>query len=207
MLALVVGPPHASRSAFRATVAAMPDAHAAGASPTDEELMDRYCAGDATAFTSLFRRYAARLARFVAPIVGAAQAPDVVQVAFLKLHEHRAKYQSGARFSSWIFTIARNTGLDHVRSAPRRREVHDDVEVAAEPIVRDPLRDARVRIAIDGLPAEQRDVVLLYWFGGLSLEEVGEVLGASHGAVRARAHRAYDKLRAVLGDLAPEVST
>src|SRR5689334_19889754 len=91
---------------------------------SDETLMDRYCAGDARAFDELFKRFAPRLLRFTRPIVGPAQAPDVVQVTFLKLHESRSKYRTGAKVSSWLFTIARNTALDHVRSAPARREVH-----------------------------------------------------------------------------------
>ncbi len=170
-------------------------------SVSDEELMDRYCAGDGGAFDALFRRYSARLLRFTRPIVGAAQAPDVVQVTFLKLHESRHRYRTGSRLSSWLFTIARNTALDHVRSAPVRKEVHKDADAPADAVSRDPLAVERVRRAVGDLPADQRDVVLLHWFADLGFDEIAQVLKASSVAVRARAHRAYEKLRVTLGEV------
>ncbi|HEY4222532.1 MAG TPA: RNA polymerase sigma factor [Myxococcota bacterium] len=168
--------------------------------------MDRYCAGDAAAFEVIFKRYAARLLRFTRPIVGVSQAQDIVQVTFLKLHESRHRYRTGARLSSWLFTIARNTALDHVRSAPARREVHVEADATADDTVRDSLAVARIRKAVADLPAEQRDVVLLHWFGDLGFDEVANVLHASSVAVRARAHRAYEKLRKTLGDVVPEAA-
>src|SRR5436190_2231919 len=169
---------------------------------SDEELMDRYCAGDSRAFDELFKRYASRLLRFTRPIVGPAQAPDVVQITFLKLHESRSRYRTGARLSSWLFTIARNTALDHIRSATVRREKNVEADAAADDVRRDPLAVDRVRKAVAELPADQRDVVLLHWFADLGFDEIGEMLKASSVAVRARAHRAYEKLRGVLGEVA-----
>ncbi len=166
--------------------------------------MDRFCAGDTRAFQELFTRFAPRLLRFARPMVGAAQAPDVVQVAFLKLHENRHRYRSGARVASWLFTIARNTALDHLRSAPRRREVHVEQGQAdgiAATVRHDVLAADRVRAAVDALPVEQREVVLLHWFADLPFDDVARVLKLSPVAVRARAHRAYDKLRVALGDV------
>lgn len=171
---------------------------------TDEELMDRYTAGDGKAFDALFRRFVPRLVRFLVPYVGAAQAHDVAQVTFVKMHENRHRYRAGAPVASWLFTIAKNSALDHLRSAPRRREVGGvEVDVAQDAVARDVWQDQRVKQAVDGLPPDQREVVLLHWFGGLGLDEVARVVGASHGAVRVRAHRAYEKLREVLKDLAP----
>src|SRR5688572_15166435 len=134
---------------------------------SDEDLMDRYCAGDTRAFNELFRRFTPRLLRFTRPLVGTAHAPDIVQQTFLKLHENRHRYRSGARLSAWVFTIARNLGLDHVRSAPVRREQGVDpgtVDAPAELRIRDPLAVDRVRKAVAELPEEQRHVVLLPWF-------------------------------------------
>lgn len=172
----------------------------------DEALMDRYCAGDASAFDALFTRYALRLTRFVTPFVGPAQAPDVVQVAFMKLHENRARYRTGARFSTWMFTIAKNTALDALRKPSARRETLDGdagVEAPAEsgPQRRDPLADLRVQAAVRALPDDQRDVVLLHWFAEVSLEEAAHTLGISHQAARTRASRAYQSLRHSLGGL------
>lgn len=169
--------------------------------------MDRYCAGDVRAFDGLFARYTARLVRFLTPMVGAAQAKDTAQIAFLKLHESRHRYRAGAPFAPWIFTIARHTALDHLRSAPRRREVGGvEIEPEAEPLVRDHARDDRVKRALDTLPDGERQVILLHWFGGLTFDEVAVVVGAKGPAVRVRAHRAYEKLRAMLADLKSEVA-
>lgn len=174
---------------------------------SDELLMDRYCAGDAEAFDLLFERYKERIVRFLSRMVGPTQALDLVQVTFLKLHENRHKYRIGSNFSAWIYTIARNTALDHLRSAPTRREVLTDTERASDGPQRDRLQDDRVRSAIEELPKDQRQVVLLHWYGGLTFEEVAAVVGASGAAVRVRAHRAYQKLRGALSGLKEEIAS
>ena len=168
--------------------------------------MDRYCAGDREAFEQLFTRYSRRLVRFLTGMVGPTQAKDLAQVTFLKVHENRHRYRVGASVASWVFTIARNSALDFLRSAPKRREVYgDEREAPAEHVARDRLRDERVQSAIHGLPDEQRQVILLHWYGGLTFDEVGQVVGATGAAVRVRAHRAYEKLRVSLGDLKQEL--
>ncbi len=178
--------------------------------PSDEALMDRYCAGDPAAFITLFRRYARRLVRFLTPYVGAAQAEDCAQQAMLKLHQSRHSFRVGSRVAPWLFTIARNVALDHLRSAPRRRERADGDEHASAVAVpareADPRLNDAVRAALFALPVDQRDVVTLHWLGGLSFPEVGTVVGASHEAVRARATRAYEALRHHLGELARELT-
>lgn len=178
--------------------------------PSDELLMDRYCAGDTAAFTALFRRYGRRLVRFLTPYVGPAQAEDCAQQAFLKLHQSRSSFRVGARVAPWLFAIARNVALDHLRSAPRRRERADGdehaVAVAVPAREADPRLNDAVRAALSALPNDQRDVVTLHWLGGLSFPEVGAVVGASHEAVRARATRAYEALRQHLGELARELT-
>lgn len=170
--------------------------------------MDRYCAGDAAAFTALFERYTPRLVGFLVRMVGPAQAKDLAQITFLKVHENRHRYRVGANVASWIFTIARNSALDFLRSAPKRREVYgEERDTPAEIAPRDRLRDERVQSAIHKLPDDQRQVILLHWYGGLTFEEVGQVVGATGAAVRVRAHRAYQKLRVSLGDLKQELAS
>lgn len=170
--------------------------------------MDRYCAGDPAAFDLLFGRFSRRLVRFLTNMVGPTQAKDITQLTFLKVHENRHRYRVGASAASWIFTIARNSALDYLRSAPKRREVYGgDSEPAAESVLRDRLRDEQVRAAIAALPDDQRQVILLHWYGGLTFEEVGGVVGATGAAVRVRAHRAYQKLRVSLGELHKEVAS
>lgn len=174
---------------------------------TDEQLMDRYCAGDVAAFTELFRRYAPRVIRFVTPLVGPAQAPDVAQVAFLKVHQSRDRFSAGARFSTWLFAIARNVAIDVLRRPASTREVGHETAVMDAPAEvsgvhrRDPLADVHVRQAVASLPEEQRDVVLLHWFAEMMMDDVARVLGITHEAARRRASRAYATLRERLGGM------
>ena len=166
---------------------------------SDEALIDRYCAGEIAAFEELFERYQTRLVRFLSQMVGAAQATDMAQIAFMKVHQNRHRYQTGRNFAAWLFTIARNSALDHLRSAPRRREKTGiEIEKGAEQRMPDPHRDRRIRAAVDALPDDQKQVILLHWFAGLSFEEVAQIVGATSAAVRVRAHRAYKKLRVSL---------
>jgi RNA polymerase sigma-70 factor (ECF subfamily) len=171
----------------------------------DEVLMDRYCAGDTAAYEALFTRYTPRLVRFLTNMVGPAQAVDLAQITFMKIHQNRHRYRSGSSVPAWFFTIARNSALDYLRSAPKRREVYGiEKEEADDRPSRDLLRDERVRAAIDKLPDSQKEVVLLHWYSGLTFEEVGRSVGATGAAVRVRAHRAYEKLRATLRSLYEE---
>lgn len=171
--------------------------------PSDEELMDRYCVGDADAFDALFERYARRVVRFARGYVSDALAEDIAQTTFVRLHESRHRFRAGARLAPWLFSIARNAALDVLRSAAHRREVATDD--AAEPAVQarepDPMLDARVRAAVRELPDEQREVVALHWLGGIDFPEIARMTGASHDAVRARATRAYATLRTSLRDV------
>ena len=177
------------------------------AAASDEALMDRYCAGDVAAFGEFFRRYSARIARFVVPYVGRTHAEDLAQQVFLRVHNSRSTFRAGARVAPWLFTIAKNMALDHLRSAAHRRELADgdDHDVPVDAPEPDPRLSAAVRNAVLALPPDQREVVSLHWFGGLSMPEIGVVVGASHEAVRARAHRAYGHLRESLGPLAKEL--
>ena len=178
------------------------DEAAQGGDLSDEELMDRYCAGDVAAFNALFTRYQGRLTRFLSQMVGPSTAPDMVQVTFMKVHQNRHRYRVGASLASWVFTIARNTALDHLRSAPRRREKTGiEIDAPAAETGRDIYQDERVKAAVDKLPPDQRQVILLHWFAGLTFEEVGRVVNAKGAAVRVRAHRAYNTLRSVLGEV------
>jgi RNA polymerase sigma factor (sigma-70 family) len=173
--------------------------------PSDEELMDRYCAGETAAFDELFKRFQGRLVRFLTQMVGPTTAVDVAQITFLKVHENRHRYKTGHNLAAWVFTIARNTALDHIRSAPRRREVTGlEIDPGEDGPRRDLFSDQRVRDAIGALPDDQKQVILLHWFGGLTFEEVSSIVGATSAAVRVRAHRGYEKLLAALGPMQQE---
>lgn len=174
---------------------------------SDEALMAAYVEGDRQAFRQLFDRYT--------PIVWRAMrgggipddvARDLLQQTFFQLHRARQDFRSGARLRPWLLTIAYNLKRDYLRGRKRRVELPIEPEqhtsTAAGPD-RElfQARDVeRVRRAVAALPEGYREVIELHWFTELPFPEVAEILGLKTNAVKVRAHRAYKKLRDLLGD-------
>jgi RNA polymerase sigma-70 factor (ECF subfamily) len=172
----------------------------------DDEAMARVAQGDSAALAALFDRHKARLFGFLYHLLGdAAAAEDLVGEAFLRLYRARARYRAGSGFTPWLFTIARNLA----RGELRRRGVVDrarqrllrDAEESAEQgdTERVEIRE-RVRAALARLPEEQRTALVLREYEELEYREIGQVLGCSEGAARARTYRARLALRAALRD-------
>lgn len=178
---------------------------------TDErELMAAYVDGDQAAFSALFAATAPRLlAFFLRALPDRSLAEDLLQRTFERVHAARHRYQRGAPVRPWLFTIAAHVRVDELRRRYRLPSTVDDADLDALPASSaavDELpdqadRDARVRAAIDALPASQRVVVHLHRFEGMTFGEIGAVLGVKEGAVRIRAFRAYEKLREALAPL------
>jgi RNA polymerase sigma-70 factor (ECF subfamily) len=130
-----------------------------------------------------------------------ADVQDLVQQTFLQVHRARRDFRAGMRLRPWLVTIALNLARDHLRRRGRRPETA--LEDAPEPVAPAPPEDdgtARlVREALAALPQDQRQVIELHWFDGLSFPEIATVVGARAGAVRVRAHRGYVALRRTLG--------
>ncbi|HEY4157386.1 MAG TPA: RNA polymerase sigma factor [Polyangiaceae bacterium] len=173
--------------------------------PSDEELMAAYVAGDARAFQELFRRYSPLLLRVLKREMSSSeQVRDLVQQTFLHLHRSRLDFEPGRKLRPWIFTIALNLKREYFRRGKRRRETSLDQEGVPEPAVapRGQERADAVRElapALAALPEDQRQVIELHWFAGLSFPEVAQTVGASVSAVKVRAHRGYVALRRELG--------
>ncbi len=172
---------------------------------SDEALFGRYCgSGDRAAFEQLFSRYSERLyGFFIRQVSDAELSRDLVQQTFLQLHRARADFRQGSLVRPWLYTIAANLRREHFRRRGRRPEVGLDPELHPEPSVAPAATTATqraVRRALEQLGDDQREVVVLHWYEGLSFPEIGEVVGASTTAVKVRAHRAYNKLRALLGE-------
>jgi len=173
---------------------------------SDEELMAAYVEGDATAFRTLFDRYAPLLQRvFLRRMRTPELARDLVQQTFLQLHRARNDFRPDALVRPWLMTIAMNLFREHYRRSARRPESLIDPVGALEPR-ESPHGQERSDIrrdlagALAKLPEDQREVVMLHWFDGLSFPEIAEMVGATPGAVRVRAHRAYATLRELLED-------
>jgi RNA polymerase sigma-70 factor, ECF subfamily len=199
-----------------------PAAHTLASVEGTEQLdaaMDRYARGEDAAFQELYRRGAPRLRGFLLRLSGdAALADDLAQEAFLRVHRARGSFEAGAAALPWIFAIARNVFLDHARHPHVRRAAGDaHAGLAGAPPEREAPRDTQgdealmgsemlaiVRDTLARLPVLQREAFILVRFEGLSVHEAAEVLGASEGAVKIRAFRAYEALRAALGQADPK---
>jgi RNA polymerase sigma-70 factor (ECF subfamily) len=179
----------------------------------DEELMELVHAGEAQAFEVLFDRHGDAAFSLAYRMCGRrAMAEDVVQEAFLSLWRTGARYDP-ARGSvrAWLLRVVHNRTIDTFRRATIRdgRDVHD--EAAAERLAAAELTDQevqrredvrQVRGALEELPADQRQVIELAYFGGLSHSQIAEALGLPAGTVKGRMRLGLSKLRLALAEQA-----
>jgi RNA polymerase sigma-70 factor (ECF subfamily) len=153
--------------------------------------------GDADALRFLYLRYADNVYGYVCSIVrDEHEAEDVTQHIFAKLLVALERYEPRVvPFSAWILRVAHNAAIDHMRA--RRpvpiEEVHTPEAADERPRARE--RFADLRVALDALPPEQRDVIVLRFFVGLSPGEIAERLGRSEDAVHGLQHRGRRRLR------------
>ena len=179
---------------------------------TDHELMERYRAGDATAFDELYRRFRAPLRRFVAKLSWEQdEADEIVQEVWLAVVRGARSYSPAAKFTTYLFAIAHRRLQDHWRSRDRRGHAFTAADAAPDPdeiadegaaipedwAVRAELRSALLA-AIDRLPPPQREVFLLKAEADLSLEEIAAATGATLEATKSRMRYAVARLRAQL---------
>lgn len=171
---------------------------------SDEALMAAYIAGDRAAFGVLFERYAPRLTRLMQRQVRSVEdARDLVQQTFLQLHRARHDFRQDAELRPWLMTIALNLRREYFRKRGRRPEMslelttHEPSVEPASPLERQQTAE-RVRAALSKLPSKQREVIELHWFEEMKFSQVALVVGASHSAVKVRAHRGYERLRKIL---------
>jgi RNA polymerase sigma factor (sigma-70 family) len=177
-----------------------------------KDLMQRYQQGDADAFRELYTLVAPRLLGYLVRMAKSrAVAEDLLQHTFLKVHRARAAYVVGADPIPWLYSIAHRTFIDEARRAARAiaRPAGDDVPevpagITGEPDDRrdDPRADPELVKATLGalaeLPDSQREAVVLTKLDGKSVAEAAQIAGTSVGAMKVRAHRGYERLRALL---------
>ena len=188
---------------------------------SDEELMLRYGRGEVASFEVILGRHERRILNFVYRSVGErSRAEELTQDVFLKVVRGASKYRPTAKFTTWLFTIARNVCVDDSRrrkkgptvslDAPLRAgesegQTHVDrlvdggaasgtAEVAREEFRR------RLLAALDALPAEQREVFVLRHYEGMRFVEIARDFGISENTVKSRMRYALATLRGYLAD-------
>lgn len=178
----------------------------------DDALMRRYGGdGDMAAFEILYARHRGPLYRYLLRQSGDPDtAQDLYQEVWSRIIRGRADYRPAGKFAAWLFRIARNSLADRARQASRRPgdarwENLDEVGVAGGPPGPAEQHDldelaARLRVALDELPAEQREAFLLHQESGLTLEEIGRVAGVGRETIKSRLRYAVARLRKRLGE-------
>ncbi len=162
--------------------------------------MQRYQQADAEAGGMLVESLSAQMFQFfLAQVRNRADAEDLLQNFWLRIHNARRTYRPGEPLLPWLYAIAHRVRIDYYRRNKRvaQHEVADEnmlnaavqERAAAGPNIAELLKE---------LPESQREVLLMMKVSGLTLEEVARATGSSVGAVKQKAHRAYEKLRKLL---------
>jgi RNA polymerase sigma-70 factor (ECF subfamily) len=175
--------------------------------PTDEELVAAFQRGDVSAFDTLVSRWDRKIQGAIYRVVGASEdSRDVCQEVFLKAYRALGTFKREARFSSWLYQIALNACRDRLRRRRGRAQVSlDDVSLTAhEPLQGGPsaldLVEAHdlaraVQAAMAALPHEQREVIALKEYQGLTFVEIAETLDVPVSTVKTRLYRGLGQLR------------
>jgi RNA polymerase sigma factor (sigma-70 family) len=205
--------PQAPRVHFTCTRPALnlpPMNDAAAGDPSDESLMLAYAAGHVAAFEQLYARHRGPLYRFLArQLRNDALADELFQDIWQKVIAARASWRPDAAFSTWLFRIAHNRLNDHWRALKHRPPAPSDADerTAQVPDPHTPERTLsefeqrrRLQLALDELPEDQREVVVLRLERELTLEEIGDITGVGRETVKSRLRYAMDKLRARLNE-------
>ena len=177
----------------------------------DEALISRVAGGDVGAFSELYDRHAQRVFAWSAHVLGPGRAEDAIQEIFLRLWQHAAQFDSRrGTFAAWFTAIARHHLVHELRREGMRRrmdaatELGDVLAAAPSP---EPLPDeaaferedaAALRRALRLLPEEQRQVVVLAYFTGLSQSQIADQLALPLGTVKKRVRLGMSKLRTAL---------
>jgi RNA polymerase sigma-70 factor (ECF subfamily) len=182
---------------------------------TDEELVRTVLAGDRERFAELVQRYQGRLVNYLHRLVrDLDEAHDLAQEVFVRVYQALGRFDPQYRFSTWLFRVAQNAAIDVIRKrrfrlVPLTRPDDESVEGTREleladgqPSARDRLetgeQERRIRAAIDALPWEYRELILLRHYGELAYDEIATLKSMPLGTVKNKLFRARQMLKGTL---------
>jgi len=188
---------------------------------TDEALMLRYQGGDRSAFATLVRRHKTPIYNFILrQIRSNPVAEDLTQDVFVRVVQSAADFRHSARFSTWVYTIARNLCIDQLRKAQLRRHPSLDQPSGQAgqddgPTLGEKMADAHpdrivdraaigrqmsehIQRAVEELPDDQREVFLLREVGNIPFKEIATMIGVPENTVKSRMRYALERLQRAL---------
>jgi RNA polymerase sigma-70 factor (ECF subfamily) len=191
----------------------------------DEVLLRQFCAGDAEAFESLLSRYERPLFNFILRQVGErTRAEELLQDAFLRVIERATEFKGESKFSTWLYTIARNLCIDESRKMVFRRHKSLDASTPGQdgdgPSLLDRTAGSeagadrasiarelqpRIAAAVEALPEDQREVFLMRELQQMPFKEIAIVVGVPENTVKSRMRYALERLQAALAEYADYV--
>jgi RNA polymerase sigma-70 factor (ECF subfamily) len=176
--------------------------------PTDDrELAHRFSSGDDESVRAVYERYGRAVHTVAYSIVrDTATAADVVQATFVKAWRAAGTFNPERDLGPWLYTIARRQAIDTLRRERRVEPAEPDVVDVVElpPSLESTWEAWEVRLAVDQLPGDEREVVRLAWFVGLSHPEIADQLAVPVGTVKSRSHRAHKRLASLLAHVVAE---
>ena len=187
---------------------------------TDEEIMMEYIAAqDQKAIEAIFERYKNRILNFCLRILGnRADAEDITADVFLALFSNKYQYDPQAKFSTWLFTVARNRCIDQIRrrkniismwftskngGTVEQWDVEDSSHLSREELEKKETQQ-QVRLAIAKLPVEQKEAIVLREYHSFSYAQISQVLDCSLEKVKILIYRGREQLRGELSSLIEE---
>jgi RNA polymerase sigma-70 factor (ECF subfamily) len=191
------------RAGDRASPSRTPRAESTGG---DRDVAARCLAGDAGAFERLYKQHAARLYNLAYRMAGSAEAEDLLQDVFLQAYRKLGTYKGDSSLGTWLFRLAVNLCLDHLRSKQGRMgQVTDSLDEEDAAPVASPYRPTEANVArldleqaIATLPPSYRAAFVLHDVEGYQHDEVARILGIAEGSSKSLLHKARLRLRAIL---------
>ncbi|MGC9327572.1 MAG: RNA polymerase sigma factor [Candidatus Hinthialibacter sp.] len=191
---------------------------------SDEALMVLCQKGRQDALEEIYRRYYRPVLLFILRLIqNREMAEDLVQETFIRVYNNRKSWQPRSKFTSWLYRIARNICIDEKRRYWNRlvhtdsqfRDYSENGNFTILDRIEDGAGDARdhfalkldeeaIKQAINQLSPEQREVIILNKYQGMSYQEIAEIVGATPESIKQRAYRAHLKLRQILQPLLEE---
>ena len=188
------------------TAAELAYAQPMGHAPEDSALMLRYQDGDMSAFETLYRRHNDALYRYLLRHCRhPATAEDIFQEVWGKIIKARTSYRPTAKFTTFMYRVAHNCFIDHVRRNKRHSnttelepDLHADPSDQPDTIAERSLAKERLAVALRELPEEQCDAFLLHEEAGLSIDQIASVTGSNRETAKSRLRYAVNKLRVAI---------